>query len=108
MSTDTSDDAMGVMAVAPLSSRCAAVFERAENVCFGVSPFNSHFSRELIRRLADWGWPGSRGWTFSCGTRRARSSWRRWGTRRRRPRGRRGGRASRPTTRSSRPSAHSV
>jgi cyclo(L-tyrosyl-L-tyrosyl) synthase len=43
------------MTVEPLSDGCAAVVERGEHVCFGISPFNSYFSTERIRVLAAWG-----------------------------------------------------
>jgi cyclo(L-tyrosyl-L-tyrosyl) synthase len=44
-----------VMTVEPLSEGCAAVVERGEHACFGISPFNSYFSTERIRVLAAWG-----------------------------------------------------
>jgi cyclo(L-tyrosyl-L-tyrosyl) synthase len=43
------------MAVTPLSGGCAAAIDRAEHACFGISPFNSYFSTERIRELAEWG-----------------------------------------------------
>jgi len=43
------------MTVEPLSDGCAAVVERGEHACFGISPFNSYFSTERIRDLAAWG-----------------------------------------------------
>lgn len=43
------------MRVEPLSDGCAAVVERGEHACFGISPFNSYFSTERIRDLAAWG-----------------------------------------------------
>jgi cyclo(L-tyrosyl-L-tyrosyl) synthase len=43
------------MTVEPLSEGCAAVVERGEHACFGISPFNSYFSTERIRDLAAWG-----------------------------------------------------
>lgn len=43
------------MTVEPLSAACAAVVERGEHACFGISPFNSYFSTERIRDLAAWG-----------------------------------------------------
>lgn len=55
MSTDQGDDCTAAMAVTPLSGRCVEVVERAEHVCFGISPFNSYFSTARIRELAAWG-----------------------------------------------------
>ncbi len=43
------------MTVEPLSTACAAVVERGEHACFGISPFNSYFSTARIRELAAWG-----------------------------------------------------
>ncbi|WP_328694377.1 tRNA-dependent cyclodipeptide synthase [Streptomyces phaeochromogenes] len=43
------------MIVEPLSAGCAAVVERGEHACFGISPFNSYFSTDRIRELAAWG-----------------------------------------------------
>ncbi|MEU9010719.1 tRNA-dependent cyclodipeptide synthase [Streptomyces sp. NPDC048479] len=55
MTTDQGDGSTAVMAVTPLSGRCAEVVERAEHACFGISPFNSYFSTARIRELAAWG-----------------------------------------------------
>ena len=57
MSTDQEAEGIGcpAMTVEPLSAACAAVVERGEHVCFGISPFNSYFSTDRIRSLAAWG-----------------------------------------------------
>ncbi|MFD7446754.1 tRNA-dependent cyclodipeptide synthase [Streptomyces sp. NPDC059909] len=57
MSTDQGDSGgrTAAMSVTPLSGRCAEAVERAEHVCFGISPFNSYFSTARIRELAAWG-----------------------------------------------------
>ncbi|MET7714468.1 tRNA-dependent cyclodipeptide synthase [Streptomyces sp. NPDC005407] len=56
MSTDQDGDCRAAaMTMSPLSGRCAAVVERAEHACFGISPFNSYFSAARIRALAAWG-----------------------------------------------------
>ncbi|WP_249938714.1 tRNA-dependent cyclodipeptide synthase [Streptomyces mirabilis] len=54
MSTDQGDGCPA-MTVEPLSAACAAVVERGEHACFGISPFNSYFSTDRIRDLAAWG-----------------------------------------------------
>ncbi|MGP3979829.1 tRNA-dependent cyclodipeptide synthase [Streptomyces sp. KR80] len=54
MRTDEEDGCPAMM-VEPLSADCAAVVERGEHACFGISPFNSYFSTTRIRDLAAWG-----------------------------------------------------
>lgn len=44
-----------VLDVSPLSPACAPHLAHAEHALFGISPFNSYFSTERIRRLASWG-----------------------------------------------------
>ncbi|WP_433272115.1 tRNA-dependent cyclodipeptide synthase [Actinosynnema sp. CS-041913] len=38
----------------PLTEQCAGPLSRAEHVCLGISPFNSHFTIERIADLARW------------------------------------------------------
>lgn len=39
----------------PLTGECATVWQDAQDVCIGVSPFNSYFSAERLLSLASWG-----------------------------------------------------
>lgn len=39
----------------PLCGRCRPHLEAGQHVCFGVSPFNGHFTRERVAALAAWG-----------------------------------------------------
>lgn len=43
------------MIAQPLTQNCHSLYEKREHVCFGVSPFNSYFSDEIIQELAIWG-----------------------------------------------------
>ncbi|MFJ6485892.1 MULTISPECIES: tRNA-dependent cyclodipeptide synthase [unclassified Streptomyces] len=52
---DQDDGCTAGLAVTPLSSQCAEAVKRAEHACFGISPFNSHFSTGRIQKLAAWG-----------------------------------------------------
>jgi cyclo(L-tyrosyl-L-tyrosyl) synthase len=40
---------------APLCGRCRPHLEAGQHACFGVSPFNGHFTRERVAALAAWG-----------------------------------------------------
>lgn len=57
MSTEHEERACGgaELEAQPLCGACAPHLARGEHALFGVSPFNSYFSTERIRRLADWG-----------------------------------------------------
>ncbi|MFJ8916500.1 tRNA-dependent cyclodipeptide synthase [Amycolatopsis sp. NPDC102389] len=48
----------------PLTEHCADPLARAEHVCLGVSPFNSHFTVERIADLARWAMSAFRGFHF--------------------------------------------
>lgn len=39
----------------PYTQKCESLYERKEHVCFGVSPFNSYFSEQKLKELAQWG-----------------------------------------------------
>ena len=43
------------MEIHALSPNCEVSFAKREHCCFGISPFNSYFSEEKIRELAQWG-----------------------------------------------------
>jgi len=38
-----------------LTSKCQTILEEGTHVCFGISPFNSYFSKDCIEKLARWG-----------------------------------------------------
>lgn len=46
--------ARGEFAV-PLCCRCRPHLDSGEHACFGISPFNGHFTRERVAALAAWG-----------------------------------------------------
>ncbi|KFU80861.1 cyclo(L-tyrosyl-L-tyrosyl) synthase [Amycolatopsis lurida] len=48
----------------PLTEHCADPLARAEHVCLGVSPFNSHFTVDRIADLARWAMSAFRGFHF--------------------------------------------
>ncbi|MEG8281248.1 tRNA-dependent cyclodipeptide synthase [Streptomyces sp. AHA2] len=41
--------------IRPLTDQCSRVYERREHALFGMSPCNSYFSKDRIRRMLQWG-----------------------------------------------------
>lgn len=43
------------MKIWPISSQSLNCLNQKEHICFGISPFNSYFTEEVILKLAQWG-----------------------------------------------------
>ncbi len=43
------------MEMLALTTNCERMLDKREHCCFGISPFNSYFSEDRIRELAEWG-----------------------------------------------------
>lgn len=43
------------MKTIPITDTCSRNLNLKNHVCFGISPFNSYFSEDRIRKLAEWG-----------------------------------------------------